>query len=549
MDYSSLLKNLAKEAGVVVPSNAFKPVNPKLPIRSNTLPTTKVSKCPKCGEPRKTIGWCKPCDTTKLESQFKKWTSGNEYLDSYIRETQINANTPYDFIRWIPYENFTDITFVARGGMGAVYSANSESWGKVALKFLDNSENLTKDFLDELRAYHRCNLGSGIVDCYGVSKDPKTGSYVIVMRYAEHGNLRRYLSNCFTDLTWDEKIVLFDRIGKGLKGIHDNGLVHRDFHSGNILRHEKLVYITDLGMCRPANEDSSSNRYGVLPYVAPEVLRGDPYTPAADIYSLGMIMWEMSSNEPPYSDRAHDYKLAEEICLGLRPPIISGTPKGYVTAMLRCWDCDPSKRPSIAELLNMSYKWRYLSEGNAPFQGPTKGKKVKTGHVKSVLTNANIVHPQAFYTSRLLHFPNLPVPRNSDHYTFFDSTTGEIHMIVRKQSSGSSKKDSSSETPSAFTEEPEEFPSSFIHSDKGKERVLEESRPRVARRHSVARSMTMSTGRVVDKDTIEKIRAERKKLSDYRTSNPMINDHRTSNPMINDLHRQMKLMTIHDSHE
>ncbi|KAF0411259.1 kinase-like domain-containing protein [Gigaspora margarita] len=366
MDYSSLLKNLAKEAGVVVPSNAFKPVNPKLPIRSNTLPTTKVSKCPKCGEPRKTIGWCKPCDTTKLESQFKKWTSGNEYLDSYIRETQINANTPYDFIRWIPYENFTDITFVARGGMGAVYSANSESWGKVALKFLDNSENLTKDFLDELRAYHRCNLGSGIVDCYGVSKDPKTGSYVIVMRYAEHGNLRRYLSNCFTDLTWDEKIVLFDRIGKGLKGIHDNGLVHRDFHSGNILRHEKLVYITDL---------------------------------------------------------------------------------------------------------------------------------------------------------------------------------------VRKQSSGSSKKDSSSETPSAFTEEPEEFPSSFIHSDKGKERVLEESRPRVARRHSVARSMTMSTGRVVDKDTIEKIRAERKKLSDYRTSNPMINDHRTSNPMINDLHRQMKLMTIHDSHE
>ncbi|CAG8661188.1 28768_t:CDS:2 [Dentiscutata erythropus] len=366
MDYSTVFKSLAKEAGVSIPSNAFS--KPVLPTRQNSTPISKVSKCGKCGEPRKTIGWCKPCDTSKL------------------------------------------------------------NWGKVALKLLDNSENLTKDFLDELRAYHRCSLGSGIVDCYGVSKDPKTGSYVMVMRYAEQGSLRHYLTNYFADLNWDEKIVLFDRIGKALKGIHDSGLVHR-----------------------------------------------------------------------------------------------------YVAAMLRCLDCDPAKRPTIDELLNVSYKWRYLADGKAPFQGP-KTKKVKTGHVKSVLTHSNAVHPQAFYTSRLLHFPNLPEPQNSDHYTLFDSTTGEIHMIVRKQNS---KKDS--ETPS-FTSEPEEF-SSPIPSDKGKERIQEESRPRITRRQSVNRSMTMSTGRI-DREMIEKIRNDRKKLSHYRW-----------NSMINDLPRQVELTTIHGNFE
>ncbi|CAG8530476.1 34947_t:CDS:2 [Racocetra persica] len=419
MDYSSVFKNLAKEAGVNIPSSAFS--KPILSRQTTTSTNIKVSKCGKCGEPRSAIGWCKPCDTNKLKSQFDKWTSGNEDLDTFIRETQLNANTPYDYMRWIPFESFTNIEYVARGGMGVVFSANSENWGKVALKFLDNSENLAKDFLDELRSYHRCSLGSGIVDCYGVSKDPKTGSYVMVMRYAEQGNLRNYLSKYFTDLTWDEKIVLFDRIGKALKGIHDSG---------------------------------------------------------------------------------------------------------YVAAMLRCWDCEPSKRPTIDELLSMSYKWRYLSDGKAPFQGP-KTKKVKSGHVKSVLTNSNTVHPQAFYTSRLLHYPNLPEPRNSDHYTLFDSTTGEIHTIVRKQNS---KKDSDR---SSFV--PDEL-SSFAPSDKGKEKAQEEYRPRATRRESITRSMTLNSK--IDKDAIERIRSERKKLSHYRW-----------NSTINDIPRQVELLRIDGNFE
>ncbi|CAI2165404.1 16010_t:CDS:2 [Funneliformis geosporum] len=418
MDYAATLKHLvAKEAGIVIPPNSFS--KPSVG-RSPSLNKSKGLK------------------------------------------TQINANTPYDYIRWINFDSFSDLKFIAKGGLGSVFSAKSDAWGKVALKFLDESDNLAHDFLEEVRAYHRCSLGSGIVDCYGVSKDLDTNRYVMVMRYADHGSLRKYLTKYFTELSWDEKIILFDRISKGLKGIHDVGMVHRDFHSGNILRHEKLVYVTDLGMCRPENEtDDSKKIYGVLPYVAPEVLRGTPYTQAADVYSLGMIMWEMSSNEPPFADRAHDYSLARDICNGLRPPIISGTPKCYVAAMLRCWDSDPKKRPTVDELIEISYKWRYLSDGKAPFQGP-KTKKVRTGTIKSVITNPGAVHPQAFYTSRLLHYPNLPEPQNSDTFTLFDSTTGELHVMVRKQ--GPKKEPARSATLP---------PSETGNSDKGKEKARE----------------------------------------------------------------------------
>jgi len=517
MDYSSILKHLAKEAGIVVPPNSFSKTGS--PSLSKSERSSKASKCSKCGETRTAIGWCRPCDTAKLKAQFNKWTSGNEELDQFIRETQLNANTPFDYMRWINFDVFSDRKYVAEGGFGQVYSAKSDAWGKVALKFLYNSENLGRDFLDELRAHHRCSLGSGIIDCYGVSKDPETNRYVMVMRYADHGNLRRYLTKYFAELSWDEKIILFDRVAKGLQGIHDSGLVHRDFHSGNILRHEKLVYVTDLGMCRPVNESEDAKRvYGVVPYVAPEVLRGDSYTQKADIYSLGMIMWEMSSNEPPFADRAHDYSLARDICNGLRPPIISGTPKGYVAAMLRCWDADPSKRPTVADLINVSYKWRYLSDGKAPFQGP-KTKRVKTGTVKSVITNSSSVHPQAFYTSRLLHFPNLPEPKNSDTFTLFDSTTGELHTMVRKQNH--------KREPSRSATLPPRDSASNGNNFKGKEKAREDYQTHKGRRESVTGNMKM------DREMVDKIKADRRQYSHYRWSS-----------IINEVPREVELHRV-----
>ena len=118
------------------------------------------------------------------------------------------------------------------------------------------------------------------------------------------------------------------------------------------------VTISDLGLCRPANQsDIKNDIYGVLPYMAPEVLRGKPYTKAADIYSFGIIMWEMTSGVPAFHNIPHDFNLALDICKGVRPKIIEGTMPKYVELMKRCWDNNPEKRPTASELSNIFGEW------------------------------------------------------------------------------------------------------------------------------------------------------------------------------------------------
>ena len=98
--------------------------------------------------------------------------------------------------------------------------------------------------------------------------------------------------------------------------------------------------------------------------MAPEVLRGKPYTPASDIYSFAMIMWELTSLVPPFDDRAHDFHLSLSICKGERPEIIEGTSQCYVDLMKKCWDLDPLKRPTASKLKFIIENWYHNVSSN-----------------------------------------------------------------------------------------------------------------------------------------------------------------------------------------
>ncbi|RIB00514.1 kinase-like domain-containing protein, partial [Gigaspora rosea] len=143
-------------------------------------------------------------------------------------------------------------------------------------------------------------------------------------------------------------------IADGLNTIHEAKLVHKDFHSENIVNENTFSsYITDFGLCKPVSQDSSSDEvYRVLPYIDPVVLYkgGKEYTQKSDIYSFGIIMLEVFTGYPPYHDIPHNLNLVTQICLGRRPEIKCKVPKLLLDLMNKCLDAEPQNRPTAKKL-------------------------------------------------------------------------------------------------------------------------------------------------------------------------------------------------------
>jgi serine/threonine protein kinase len=239
-----------------------------------------------------------------------------------------------------------------------------------------------------------------------VTKNPAEKDYMMVMRYAEDGSLRKLLDKRYETLNWNQKILILYFIARGLNQIHKAGLVHKDFHSGNIVNKSVISFITDFGLCRPVSEDSTKtgqrNLYGVLPYVAPELLKGKEYTQASDIYSFGIIMTEVLTGYPPYHDIPHDDYLKINICSGRRPEIKCEVPQLLLDIIEKCLDAEPKNRPTALNLEYVLRKCLYnLKERNEASEFYRKVKLIENSIQNSTKLNYTM-HSEAIYTSRLL---------------------------------------------------------------------------------------------------------------------------------------------------
>ncbi|CAB4438192.1 unnamed protein product [Rhizophagus irregularis] len=316
---------------------------------------------------------------------------------------------PNVIVEWIPYNNLKNIKYLTKGGYSEIYTAEwvdggYDGWDSneqqlkrlencgVVLKRLENVESANKRWLKRFANSHLniCNKWSdAIVQCYGLTKDPLNGDYMLVMNQL-NTDLRKYLQQNHNQLTWKERIQIATDIILALSRVHDENAIHRDLHSGNILfRFGENFIISDLGFCGPADKPLKSV-YGNLPYIAPEVIAGKVTTFKSDIYSIGILMWEISSGQPPFINYEHNYDLAMYIINGIRPKIVSGTPLEYKNLMKQCWDADPSKRPDIVTLDN----------------------KIKDNSLE-ISGLENYTNSSRLFTSKVHQFENLPEPRNA----------------------------------------------------------------------------------------------------------------------------------------
>jgi len=217
-------------------------------------------------------------------------------------------------------------------------------------------------------------------------------------------DLRNYLQQNHNQLTWKKRIEIVYKIISALDPVHLEKVIHRDLHSGNILysQHYNDWYISDLGFCGPADK-SSNSIYGNLPYIAPEVIAGKGYTFASDIYSVGMLMWEISSGQPPFSNYDHNTDLAMNIINGMRPRVIPGTPPEYKSLMEQCWDADPLKRPDTITL------WKKIKKICLYYQNISDEsiQQVINSGFKTSNTSSRL------FTSKTHEFKNMPKPKNA----------------------------------------------------------------------------------------------------------------------------------------
>jgi YVTN family beta-propeller protein len=199
---------------------------------------------------------------------------------------------------------------IARGGMGVVYRATHLGLERtVALKViareLSDREGFRERFLRESRLAARLDHPA-VVPVYDSRE--VDGELIVAMRYVAGGDLRRLIDR-EGPLEPVRAIALLGQVAEALDAAHAAGIVHRDVKPHNVLVEGDRAFLSDFGLAKALEEDgagSSASVVGTAEYMSPEQWGGGRVGPAADVYSLGCVLYEALTGIPPFARRESD---------------------------------------------------------------------------------------------------------------------------------------------------------------------------------------------------------------------------------------------------
>ncbi|XP_071392087.1 mitogen-activated protein kinase kinase kinase 7 isoform X2 [Centroberyx affinis] len=260
---------------------------------------------------------------------------------------------------------------VGRGAFGVVCKAKWK--GKdVAIKTIE-SESERKAFIVELRQLSRVNHPN-IVKLYGSCNNP----VCLVMEYAEGGSLYNVLHGAepLPYYTASHAMSWCLQCSQGvayLHGMKPKALIHRDLKPPNLLlvAGGTVLKICDFGTACDIQTHMTNNK-GSAAWMAPEVFEGNNYSEKCDVFSWGIILWEVITRRKPFDEIGGPaFRIMWAVHNGTRPPLIKNLPKPIESLMTRCWSKDPSQRPSMEEIVKiMTHLMRYFPGSDEPLQYP-----------------------------------------------------------------------------------------------------------------------------------------------------------------------------------
>ncbi|PSN51419.1 Mitogen-activated protein kinase kinase kinase 7 [Blattella germanica] len=276
---------------------------------------------------------------------------------------------PQHFVEEIEYNEIEKIEVVGKGSFGVVWKGK---WRDtyVAVKHID-SEAEKKAFAVEVRQLSRVSHPN-IVKLYGACTH---NPVCLVMEYAEGGSLYNVL-HCrpLPRYTAGHAINWALQCAQGVAYLHNmkpKALIHRDLKPPNLLliMGGTVLKICDFGTACDKKTYMTNNK-GSAAWMAPEVFEGSNYTEKCDVFSWGIILWEVLTRRKPFDDIGGPaFRIMWAVHKGDRPPLINGCPKPIEQLMTRCWDKDPANRPSMDEVVQiMSVIFPFFDGHDEPVQ-------------------------------------------------------------------------------------------------------------------------------------------------------------------------------------
>ncbi|XP_010270068.1 PREDICTED: serine/threonine-protein kinase HT1 isoform X2 [Nelumbo nucifera] len=210
---------------------------------------------------------------------------------------------------------------------------------------------LEKQFKSEVDLLSRL-LHPNIVQFIAACKRPPV--YCIITEYMSQGTLRMYLNKKEPySLSIETILRLALDISRGMQYLHSQGVIHRDLKSNNLLLNDEMrVKVADFGTsCLETQCRASKGNMGTYRWMAPEMIKEKQYTKKVDVYSFGIVLWELTTALLPFQGMTPVQAAFAVSEKNERPQLPASCQPALANLIRRCWSANPSKRPDFSYIV------------------------------------------------------------------------------------------------------------------------------------------------------------------------------------------------------